>query len=68
MDKQQKQDYEANVFAACLLLPEQQLRKDLRELDFSNDKEYKALCNKYQVPLGVMAFRISLLKPKKHAK
>jgi len=72
MTKQQKQEYEANVFAACFLIPEESIRNDLKNLDMSNDKEYKALCRKYEVPLGVMAFRISLLKRKinvkKHAK
>jgi len=62
--EQQRQNLEANVFATCLLIPEESIRKDLNNLDMSSDKEYKALCNKYQVPLGVMAFRISLLKRK----
>lgn len=56
---------EANVFAACLLIPEKLIKEDLSKgVDLGDDKAMKDLCKKYGVTLTTMALRLSLLNLK----
>lgn len=56
---------EANVFAVCLLIPKEFIKRDLANgLDLTDDTQFKKLCNKYQVTPAMMTLRLSLLKLK----
>lgn len=61
-----KREYEANVFAVCLLIPRDELIKDLETMEFDlgdeKGKDLKKLCAKYGVTQAAMAFRLSILK------
>ncbi len=60
----EQQDYEANVFAAYLLIPTELLNKELKAMkgiDVSDEKAFKSLCKKFNVSSGVMAFRLTLI-------
>lgn len=61
-----RQEYEANVFAVCLLIPRDELIKDLETMTFDlgdeKSEDLKKLCSKYGVSTTAMAFRLSILK------
>lgn len=67
-DKQirKRQEYEANVFAVCLLIPRDELIKDLETMTFDlgdeKGNDLKKLCAKYGVTQTAMTFRLSILK------
>jgi Zn-dependent peptidase ImmA (M78 family) len=61
-----KQEHEANVFAVCLLIPRDELLKDLETMEFDlgdeKSEDLKRLCKKYGVSTSAMTFRLSILK------
>lgn len=61
-----RQEYEANVFAVCLLIPKDEIIKDLETMTFDlgdeKGKDLKKLCAKYGVTQAAMTFRLSILK------
>ncbi len=65
---QQRQDLEANVFAAYLLIPAPMLKKELEKLggiDLTDDTKFDKLCKKFGVTHSCMAFRFTLINDKK---
>lgn len=59
------EEEEANQFAMALLMPEDFVREEVRKmggLDLCNDKAIKRLADKFQVPMGMMAFRLGQLR------
>lgn len=66
-EAEQEADQEANQFAMALLMPEEWVRKEVRKIgpiDLCDDQKLKALANKFQVPLTLMAIRIGqIYKP-----
>jgi len=61
----ERQEYEANVFAVCLLIPRDEIIKDLEKTTFDlgdeKSEDLKRLCKKYGVSTIAMAFRLSIL-------
>lgn len=61
-----RMDYEANVFAVCLLMPEERLLEELDKdggLDLGgDDKRLKEICNIFGVSQQALLFRLSLMK------
>jgi len=57
---------EANIFAVCLLIPADLLRKELdrKPLDLGDDKRFKELCKLFDVTPAMMTLRMSLMKIK----
>lgn len=55
-----KEEIEANRFAAALLMPEDMLKKDLSrsEIDLENEGNLKKLAKKYKVSLQSFTFRV----------
>jgi len=62
----ERREYEANVFAVCLLIPRDELIKDLETIEFDlgdeKSKDLKKLCDKYGVSMNTMLFRLSILR------
>lgn len=58
--KEQEQEFEANVFAACLLMPKEIFIEKYAELRFDADLIPK-LANIFQVSGQFIAFRLELL-------
>lgn len=58
---QDQDDAEANYFAMCLLVPEDLLRKAVKDrgYDFTEDRDLILLSKQFAVPMGVMALRIA---------
>jgi Zn-dependent peptidase ImmA (M78 family) len=70
MTKEEKEihdrhEYEANVFAVCLLIPRDELIKDLENTSDEKSEDLKRLCKKYGVSTTAMAFRLSILNKNK---
>lgn len=65
-EEHKRREYEANVFAVCLLIPRDELIKDLETMTFDlgdeKGEDLKRLCKKYGVSTSAMAFRLSILK------
>lgn len=57
-------EMEANIFAVCLLIPADLLRKELerKPLDLGDDKRFKDLCKLFDVTPAMMTLRMSLMK------
>lgn len=57
-------DEDANIFAVCLLVPEETLRGELdrKPLDLSDDRRLTELCDLFEVSQSAMLLRIKLLK------
>ncbi|MGH9877764.1 MAG: ImmA/IrrE family metallo-endopeptidase [Nitrososphaerales archaeon] len=58
-----KDEIEANCFAAALLMPKQMLLSDLegQEVDLENEDDLLGLARKYRVSLQAMTFRLANL-------
>ena len=59
-----RQEYEANVFAVCLLIPKDRLIEEINKMggfDLSDEKELKKLCKLFGVSSTAMSFRLNLL-------
>ncbi len=53
---------EANLFALCILIPHDNLIKDLSTVgDLYDDKCFTNLCKKYQITQGMMLARIKTI-------
>lgn len=64
--KKPELEEEANVFAMLLLVPKQCLSEDLKNgIELTDNKELERLAKKYDVPLTMMAVRVSLFINKK---
>lgn len=64
---QVQQDYEANVFAAYLLIPGFLLKKELKRIggiDLTDDTKFNKLCKTFGVTHSLMAFRMTLINEK----
>ncbi len=65
----EQQDYEANVFAVCLLMPKEKLLKEINKdggLDLAGDnKRINEVCKIFGVSQQALAFRLSILKKEK---
>lgn len=58
------EEAEANLFAMCLLMPEDLLRDELdkwKSFDLISDKDTITLAKKFQVSVPMMAFRLGML-------
>lgn len=68
--RDERMEYEANVFAACLLIPEDRLLREIRlmgdKFDLSSDEAALCLAKKFQVSLTCLMFRMGLLDYKKY--
>jgi Zn-dependent peptidase ImmA (M78 family) len=56
-----EQEREANIFAMCLLMPEDFIRRDMdgvKEIDLIEDKRIKALAKRYGVTEQMMVMRL----------
>lgn len=66
LSKSEQQDYEANVFAVCLLIPKDKLIEELDKMEFDlgdeKNNDLKKLCKTFGVSVQAMAFRLSILK------
>jgi Zn-dependent peptidase ImmA (M78 family) len=64
IDIGQKHEKEANDLAACILMPEKLLRKEIDEieLDYTDEDLIKALAKKFDVSTISMSIRLSKLK------
>lgn len=62
-DKKQKQEQEANKFAACILMPEQLLRAEIEKMEFDlqSEDDIKVLAKIFDVSATAMSFRLSNL-------
>jgi Zn-dependent peptidase ImmA (M78 family) len=63
-DETQIEEAEANLFARCLLMPENFVRTEIRKIkafDLCNDEHIKILAKKFHVSQGIMAFRLGEL-------
>lgn len=59
------EEEEANLFAMSLIMPEAFVRDEVRKmggLDLCSDKAIKKLADRFQVPMGMMAFRLAQLR------
>ena len=64
-----QQDYEANVFAVCLLIPKDKLIEELNKdggMDLGDAKStrLKSICKKFGVSESALLFRLSLINGK----
>ena len=62
--KEAKKEAEANYFAMCLLMPEDFLVKDVKELggiELEDDAKVKTLAKKYKVSTQLMTLRLGQL-------
>lgn len=59
----QWQEWEANEFAACLLMPQNLLEEEFKklEVDYEDDSWIKKLADDFQVSLSAMSIRLSRL-------
>lgn len=57
------QEWEANEFAACILMPEQLVKEEFEkiEMDYDNDEWIKELAAKFKVSPNAMSIRITRL-------
>lgn len=57
------QEWEANEFAACLLMPEELLKKEMKKIkvDYEDERWMRQLADKFEVSLAAMSIRISRL-------
>ena len=56
---------EANLFAVCLLMPEEMLINEIRAigpLDLNSDLHIAQLCKKFGVSPQVIGFRIAMIR------
>lgn len=69
LSQREQQDYEANVFAVCLLMPKERLLQELNKdggMDLSDhrDERLREICKLFQVTPAMLVFRMSLLEQK----
>lgn len=63
MSNDRELEKEANVFAACLLIPKKFILEDLRNgIDLADGTQWKNLLKKYGVTSETMTLRLSHLK------
>lgn len=65
-EEHKRREHEANVFAVCLLIPRDEILKDLETMTFDlgdeKGNDLKKLCTKYGVTQAAMTFRLSILR------
>lgn len=65
MSRRDRQDAEANEFAMHLLMPEELIIKECKNIggvDLTNDRKIKKLANLFKVPIYAMSARLSQIK------
>ena len=58
------EEKEANLFAMCLLMPEDFVKveiKKIKDFDLCSDEHMKKLAQKFRVPQSLMAIRVGQL-------
>lgn len=65
--EEQQMEWEANVFALCLLMPKDIFLEELKKYEFDlgdhKDTEMKQLCKTFGVSQQAVLTRLSMLKP-----
>ncbi|HEY1171015.1 MAG TPA: ImmA/IrrE family metallo-endopeptidase [Verrucomicrobiae bacterium] len=60
--RQEREDDEANLFAMCLLMPEEMVKEEIAKLgvfDVNDDRKMKKLAKIFEVSETMMALRIA---------
>jgi Zn-dependent peptidase ImmA (M78 family) len=57
------QEWEANEFAACILMPEELVINEMKkiQIDYADDAWIKKLADKFEVSVSAMSIRLSRL-------